>query len=244
MLRRSVRGQGLIPFAKYMCGQWLTGLFTSWQAYLTPTGFATTNNPAETYNAVLKRDYALRRRLKMGSLLRELIACCQDQSRNVRAFDFGVVPTATLAGRVSELIRANLLGLAEGQTVDGALTECQSTLRAVSLRAPGVMVAPDKRIEEGIAVSTQLGANYARMEVKGQSWAGWPVDVDRQYCSCGYRFVLGACTHVIFALRATVHVDSSGRDILASRRKQKRGEIAVLERTGRPAAIGPALCMA
>ncbi|KAG4228103.1 hypothetical protein PC116_g23530 [Phytophthora cactorum] len=198
--------------------------FGAWAgAYLTPTGFATTNNPAETYNAVLKRDYALRRRLKMGSLLRELIACCQDQSRNVRAFDFGVVPTATLAGRVSELIRANLLGLAEGQTVDGALTECQSTLRAVSLRAPGVMVAPDKRIEEGIAVSTQLGANYARMEVKGQSWAGWPVDVDRQYCSCGY---------------------SSGRDILASRRKQKRGEIAVLERTGRPAAIGPALCMA
>ncbi|KAG3187085.1 hypothetical protein C6341_g3457 [Phytophthora cactorum] len=154
-------------------------------AYLTPTGFATTNNPAETFNAVLKRDYTIRRRLKMDSLLRELSACWQDQSSSVRAFGFDVVPTATLARRVSELICAKLLGLAEGQTVDGALTGCQSTLRVVSLRAPRVMVAPNKRSEEGIALSAQLGANYARMEVDGQPWPGGQVDVDRQYCSCG-----------------------------------------------------------
>ncbi|KAE9288522.1 hypothetical protein PR003_g25785 [Phytophthora rubi] len=132
---------------------------------MTPPGFATTNNPAETFNALLKRDYTLRRRLKMGSLLRELSACCQDQSSSVRAFELGVVPTATLARRVSELKRANQLGLAEGQTVDGALTGDQTILLVVSLRAPRVIVAPSKRSEEGIAVSAQMGANYARMEV-------------------------------------------------------------------------------
>ncbi|OWY91780.1 hypothetical protein PHMEG_00039499, partial [Phytophthora megakarya] len=34
-------------------------------AFATPSGFATTNNPVETFNASLKRDYTLRRRLKM-----------------------------------------------------------------------------------------------------------------------------------------------------------------------------------
>ncbi|KAE9333223.1 hypothetical protein PR003_g14125 [Phytophthora rubi] len=241
ILKRWVREFGALPFAKYMCGQWLTGNFTSWLAYMTPPGFATTNNPAETFNALLKRDYTLRRRLKMGSLLRELSACCQDQSSSVRAFEFGVVPTATLARRVSELKRANLLGLAEGQTVDGALTGDQTILLVVSLRAPRVIVTPNKRSEEGIAVSAQMGANYARMEVEMQPWGGWPVDVERQWCPCNYGFVFGSCIHVLFALRCTANVDSSGRDILVSRRKRKRTTVSVIDNTGRPRSNGPAL---
>ncbi|RLN92624.1 hypothetical protein BBJ28_00015178 [Nothophytophthora sp. Chile5] len=65
-VRRWVQDPEVVPFARYMCAQWLTGPFTSWQAYHTSTGFATTNNPCETFNALLKRDYTLRRRLKGG----------------------------------------------------------------------------------------------------------------------------------------------------------------------------------
>ncbi|KAG3077881.1 hypothetical protein PI125_g21132 [Phytophthora idaei] len=169
-----------------MWARWLTGRFRTWQAFATPSGFATTNNPAETFNARLKHDYTLRRRLKVGSLLRELSACCQDQSRSVRAFELGVCPTPTLTRRVSERTRARLLGLAEGQTLDGGGAGGHCILRVISLKVPRVLVAPNKRSEKGIAVSAQLGANYARYEVEGQLWAGWPVDVDRQFCPCGY----------------------------------------------------------
>ncbi|KAG3049294.1 hypothetical protein PI125_g26602 [Phytophthora idaei] len=84
------------------------------------------------------------------------------------------------------------------------------------------MVAPNKRSEEGIAVTAQMGASYARMELEGQHWGGWAVNADSQWCPCNYCFVFGVCVHVLLALRATAHVDSSGRVILVSRRKRKR----------------------
>jgi hypothetical protein len=74
--RRWIQDPKIVPFARYDMALWLTGPFTRWQAYHTPTGFATTNNPCETFNAVLMRDYTLRHRLKVGSLLRELVSCC------------------------------------------------------------------------------------------------------------------------------------------------------------------------
>ncbi|KAG2900042.1 hypothetical protein PC119_g12563 [Phytophthora cactorum] len=188
-------------------------------AFLTPSGFATTNNPAEAFNALLKRDYTLRHRLKMDSLLRELSACCMDQSSRVRAFAFGVCPTATLLRRVSGLTRARLLSPAEGRTVD----------------------APNKRSKEETAVSAQMGANYARMEVEEQTWAGWAVDVERQWCLCSYWFVFGSCIHALFALHATAHVDSSGRYIPVSRRKRRRSGLAVINNVGRPRSNGPGL---
>ncbi|KAE9359511.1 hypothetical protein PR003_g696 [Phytophthora rubi] len=79
------------------------------QLYWTPTGFASTNNPVETFNAVLKRDYTLRRRLKMAALLQELSNGCKDKSASERFFSLEVVPAQTLIRRVSEMIREKLL---------------------------------------------------------------------------------------------------------------------------------------
>lgn len=47
--------------------------------------------------------------------------------------------------------------------------------------------------------------------------------------------------HVLYALRVTAHVDSSGREVLVSRRKIKRGAVAVLPELGRPRDVGAAL---
>lgn len=99
----------------------------------------------------------------------------------------------------------------------------RTVVRVVSRMAKRIIVSPNKRTEEGIAVSTQMGANYARMEVAGQPWGGWSVDVDNMWCPCNYWFVFGVCVYVLFALRVTDYVDSSGRSILVSRKKRKRG---------------------
>ncbi|ETK70915.1 hypothetical protein L915_21757 [Phytophthora nicotianae] len=163
----------------------------------------------------------------MGSLLRELSACCQDQSSSVRAFEFGVCPSKTLARRVSELVRAG----------------AYPVLRIISLPAPRIVVDPNKRSEEGIAVSAQMEANYARKEVENEPWGGWEVDVERQWCPCDYCFAFGTCVPILFALRVTVHVDSSGRDILVSRRERKRVSAATVAISGHPGAAGPALSL-
>uniref|UniRef100_H3GY82 MULE transposase domain-containing protein n=1 Tax=Phytophthora ramorum TaxID=164328 RepID=H3GY82_PHYRM len=199
-LRRWMTVPTLIPFAQYFHGQWLTGHFSTGQVFATPSGFASTNNPAETFNALLKRDYTLCRRLKMGTLLRELSACCQDQSSSARAFEFAVCPAPTLARRVSEMVRERLLGVAEGQDIDMVRAGSCCVLRVISLRAARVPVAPNNRGEANIAVSVQMGSNYARKEVEGEPSDGWPVDVQRQWCPCDYWFAFGACVHVLFAL--------------------------------------------
>ncbi|KAE9143687.1 hypothetical protein PF005_g22255 [Phytophthora fragariae] len=111
-IERKWRAQPFLGnFTQYMCAQWLYGRFSTWQVYATPIAFASTNNPVETFNALLKRDYTLRRRLKMGALLRELSNCCEDQSSNSLQFRFDVVAPATLTRRALEMERKGYLGM-------------------------------------------------------------------------------------------------------------------------------------
>ncbi|ETL30224.1 hypothetical protein L914_16697 [Phytophthora nicotianae] len=228
----------LVGFAQYMTDQWLYGRYWKWQRYFTPPGFASTNNPVETFNARLKRDYTLRRRLKMGTLLRELSACCHDVSSTTRSFSFEIAIQPTLTRRVSEMVKQSLIGFWNRGCSPPACAVSSDTVHVVSRMAQRVQVAPHKRTEVGIAVSAQMGANYARMEVQGQPWGGWPVDITHRWCPCGYCYAFGICVHVLFALRATETVDSSGRNVLVNRNKRKRSGG---DSGGRPRAVGPDL---
>ncbi|KAE9060445.1 hypothetical protein PF006_g31638 [Phytophthora fragariae] len=234
---RELRG-----FAQYINGQWLTGRYSTWQLYWTPTGFASTNNPVETFNVVLKRDYTLRRRLKMGALLQELSNCCKDKSASERFFSLEVVPAQTLIRRVSEMIREKLLY--EGGRHQGDIASA-GHIRVISYPAKRINVSPNNRSEEGIAVTAQMGVNYARMEFEGQPYGGWVVDATRMWCQCYYWFGFGVCVHVLFAQRTLEYLDCAGREILVTRGKQKKGADDPLvrdgQRGGRPLGVGPAL---
>ncbi|RLN88063.1 hypothetical protein BBJ28_00003622 [Nothophytophthora sp. Chile5] len=242
LLRKWMTVPILIDFAQYMSGQWLGSRFSGWQLYSTPSGFASTNNPVETFNSILKRDYTLRRCLKMGALLAELSNCCEDQSANERPFRLEVIPTEALIRRVRELVRENLLGLGGDQTGSFGRPGC---LRVASRLAKRIVVAPNNRSEEGIAVSAQMGLNYARMEVEGQPNGGWTVDLSRRWCECNYCYAFGVCVHVLYAVRTLDYIDGSGREILVSRNKQKNNGVATStnlgQRGGRPTMVGPAL---
>jgi transposase-like protein len=41
-------------FLKYFKAQWMDSIFCNWQIFQTPPGFTTTNNPIESYNAMIK----------------------------------------------------------------------------------------------------------------------------------------------------------------------------------------------
>ncbi|KAK1940906.1 hypothetical protein P3T76_007612 [Phytophthora citrophthora] len=229
-------------FTQYMCGQWLFGRFSKWQLYDTPTGFASTNNPVETFNALLKRDYTLRRRLKMGALLMELKNCCEDQSSSGRPFRFDVVPPPTLTRRALEMERKGYMGMWNNTQLQNPGAEVSRILHVQSRLVDRINVVPNKRSEEAIAVSAQMGWNYARMEVEGQPWSGWVVDIDRKWCGCSYWFAFGCCIHVLYATRSLGYIDSTGNEVLVSRRKSKRKRQTVdALQGGRPLSVGPAL---
>ncbi|OWZ24571.1 hypothetical protein PHMEG_000395 [Phytophthora megakarya] len=59
----------LKQFTSYFSSVWLNQRVWRWQCFHTSRGFATTNNPREFYNAAIKRDVTLRRKLKIGILL-------------------------------------------------------------------------------------------------------------------------------------------------------------------------------
>lgn len=80
--------------------------------------------------------------------------------------------------------------------------------------AKRVFVPSKKRTEEYLAVTSRLGANYARMEIEGQPPIGWPVDVVRRTCSWCVWNKSAYCVHLRFAMQRSALVDSVNRDIL------------------------------
>lgn len=76
---------GLASFKTYFARVWLSRRFRRWQIFHTPPAFATTNNPVESFSGAIKRDYTLRSRTKMGSLLRQLTACCVNERTSSKA---------------------------------------------------------------------------------------------------------------------------------------------------------------
>eukprot|EP00644_Phytophthora_capsici_P004646 jgi/Phyca11/111057/e_gw1.19.475.1 len=197
----------LVGFAQYMRAQWLHGRFRAWQTFLTPSGFAATNNPSETFNAI-------------------------------RPFSYDISTSKTLRRRVAEMTRERLIGVCVGLMPEYRYAGGSTILKVASQLAKRVSVAPHKRNEEGIAVSAQMGVNYARMEVQNQPWGGWPVDITQRWCPCNYCYAFGVCVHVLFALRITENVDSSGRSVLVNRSKRRRAGDDV---GGRPLSVGAAL---
>ncbi|RLN95026.1 hypothetical protein BBJ28_00023485 [Nothophytophthora sp. Chile5] len=241
-LMRLMDVRELTSFAQYIRGQWLNRRYSTCQLYWTPTGFASTNNPVETFNAVLRRDYTLRRRLKMGALLQELSSCCHDKSASVRVFSLEVVPAQTLVRRVSKMIREKLLYEGGRDQVDIASA---GHIRVISCSAKRIQVSPNNCSEEGIAVTAQMGLNYTRMELEGQPYGGWVVDTTRMWCQCSYWFGFGVRVRVLFAQRTLEYLDCAGREILVARGTKKNGaddpSARDGQRGGRPLGVGPAL---
>ncbi|GMF51904.1 unnamed protein product [Phytophthora fragariaefolia] len=88
---------------------WITSEFHRWQCFHTPSAYATTNNPVEQFNRLIKPDYTLRTKHKIGALIDLLADCCGHQS--VTPKPFKVVPEATkqLNARVKNFRQCDLL---------------------------------------------------------------------------------------------------------------------------------------
>ena len=52
--------KGLASFVEYFENTWLSGHATKWQVFQSPLGFSTTNNPLESFNGKLKKQFTYR----------------------------------------------------------------------------------------------------------------------------------------------------------------------------------------
>jgi hypothetical protein len=64
-------------------------------------------------------------------------------------------------------MRLKLLGLAEGENVDESTAGSRTTVQVVSQRAARVIVAPNMRSEEAIAVTAQNGGQLRPHDGRG-----------------------------------------------------------------------------
>ncbi|RLN66963.1 hypothetical protein BBJ28_00026211 [Nothophytophthora sp. Chile5] len=239
----------LEQFAVYFNAVWLNGRIWRWQCYHTPSGFAATNNPCEAFNASIKRDVTLRRKLKVGALVDRLQILCRAES--VRGLPFLTAPAFDdrLVRRTNALVHAGLLRECKPERSSIAYllgntgTERQrEVVNVVALPGTRVYDVHDRRSREDLPVSAQIGVETARMEHLGMPRTGWQVDVEARTCPCRAFFKGGCCVHLLFALGAVGGVDSFGRETLVyrgpnnRRRSHQSGQTA-----GRPRRNGPAL---
>jgi hypothetical protein len=79
--------------------QWVNGRHNKWRIFDSPPGYAKTNNPLESFNALIKRDYTKRIRLSVLDclkMLKTLIRTYSKESRKVEAFIVDSVPTQSM----------------------------------------------------------------------------------------------------------------------------------------------------
>ncbi|ETN12824.1 hypothetical protein PPTG_08862 [Phytophthora nicotianae INRA-310] len=238
----------LRKFVSYFRSVWLNARVWRWQCYHTVSGFATTNNPCEAYNATIKRDVTLRRKQKVGALIDQLLILCRGESVRARAFTQSPGVDDRMVRRARALARAGLLREFTPERTSIAFllgsdsNAANHIVSVVASPASRVFNLHERRSREDLPISAQLGAETARMELMGMPATGWDVNINLRCCPCRLWFKMACCVHLLYALGTVGGVDGAGRDTLVYRgsNKRKRGGVPG-QAAGRPKVNGPAL---
>uniref|UniRef100_H3H3V0 MULE transposase domain-containing protein n=1 Tax=Phytophthora ramorum TaxID=164328 RepID=H3H3V0_PHYRM len=218
---------------------WLNEKVWRWQCFHTASGYTTTTNPCETFNAAIKRDVTMRRRLKVGALVDQLMILCGGES--VRAKPFATTTTFSdrLARRARALTRDGLLyekvfqrGSITSLLADAPSRTTTSSIRVMVLPATHVFDDLERRSRENHPATAQLNSDTARMERLDMPLCGWEVDTEARTCPCCFNMKHGSC------------FDATGRETLFYRGTNKRKcAQARTQPAGRPRVNGHALHM-
>ncbi|ETP11504.1 hypothetical protein F441_12980 [Phytophthora nicotianae CJ01A1] len=235
----------LDTFRMYMEKQWLSRNFSNWQCYLTPSGFATTNNPCETFNRAFKRDYTQKRKLKLVLLLQQMRDCCSHRSMAALEFLQHRKRDKRLQARATSLRTSGFLReyVHDRCSINFLIDDTgDEVVRVLAAQPPRFYVPSRGRSEEALDVAAQFSVSYARMEVDSQPSTGWPVNLTAEYCPCRYHAKMNCCVHWIFALHVRSHVDGTGEKLMVNRSRKRRNDAEINRREpGRPMNAGHAL---
>lgn len=178
-------------FWNYFSTQWF-GKFGNWQCFHSPSGFAKTTNPAETFNNQIKRDYTRRRLLALKDLIDGyLLKVCEHQSTVSVALSLKPQPTKQMIRAARLLFKhpSVIMRYVRRESIDvllGRDRDCQST-SFVQVLLKSEDVFKDKESDETISCKADLH--------------GSEVDVKNKVCGCKGFYKFGFWTHLLLALR-------------------------------------------
>jgi hypothetical protein len=235
-----------VKFGQYFYKQWLRGKFMRWQCYHTPIGFAKTNNPVEQFNKVIKRDYTLRVRLKVGNLLEKLAACCRKHSvtDDRPEVSRGIIQ---LKRRMRLLVKCNKLHAAASEQTQMSNMDEDSHVHVVSMAFSNQDDMLSLSTKEQDQLEGSMNYNNSRMEYWKMGEEGWEVNTVSLTCRCSYFYKFGSCVHVLFALEyknLPMPWDRQRGQRLVNKKKRKRQrefEDVEAPQPGRPPIVGFAL---
>ncbi|POM76881.1 Hypothetical protein PHPALM_5843 [Phytophthora palmivora] len=156
---------------------WLNSNFLRWQAFHTPRGFAAANNPVEHFNRAIKRDYFLRARLKMGTLIDQLLLCVKTEGVRGRPIATGYGSTGARDDKTKTIRETTPIKTSIGCLTGAAQELAASTIvHVVSDTLQSVYYPQDRCTKEALPVTACLSAQKARMETAGMPATGWQID--------------------------------------------------------------------
>jgi len=87
----------LEAFVNYVVPQWFEGIFSNWQIFKTPPGFANTNNPTEAFNKIIKAHFTNYEEHTLLNFIRIIVEyIIPFYSNNTREFIFNRVASKTV----------------------------------------------------------------------------------------------------------------------------------------------------
>ncbi|ETO85101.1 hypothetical protein F444_01076 [Phytophthora nicotianae P1976] len=203
--------------------------YTEKESSVDPTGFATTNNPCETFNALLKK-YTGRRRFYVQRLLRVTMTVIEDAPKRTPitqneiqvAFTSRAAGAMIKTGKVLALATDNpalchVKQLSKNSTLIGEEHEelCQaldSPFRASSevehiFDHANLLLAPALLVREQRARAAQHYKNVVSWSLwyahtVSMPEGGWIVDVDRCIWGCKHYAKLKSCCHILVGRKA------------------------------------------
>jgi hypothetical protein len=94
-------------FHKYFKKQWVESTFCNWQIFKTPPGYATTNNPIESYNNKIKTLFTNRLKLNILRALEIFKSdCIEPESKSVFNYGKEIFITKSLENKANKLSNA------------------------------------------------------------------------------------------------------------------------------------------
>ncbi|KAG3232863.1 hypothetical protein PI124_g22059 [Phytophthora idaei] len=190
VLEKWSREGQLVGFRSYFNNIWMKSEFWRWQCFHTPSRYATTNNPVGQFNRLIKRDYTLRTKHKIGTLLQLLANCCGHQTVTPRMFKDQPDASQQRKARVKDFRQRDLLQdmTPKRTSIEFLLVSPNpDVVRVLSRGCHRVYLSELGRSREVALVSAQMGSNYTRMETEGQPEGGWSIDVTAMSCGSLHR---------------------------------------------------------
>ena len=102
VLKKWASNPSMDTFREYFVNQWLQGSFVNWQLFNTPPGYATTNNPEESFNKQIKESYTEYKRLTILTACDKICVLVKDYSLAQKSNSFALV-----ASRNNKFIEAS-----------------------------------------------------------------------------------------------------------------------------------------